>query len=137
MRATLAELAQLLEAEMEGDGQTEISGISALNEAKTGDLAFVANNGSAAQRLAASHASAVLVAPDMQVDRPALRVPDPYLGFICLVEAYFPQQHPAWGAQLARAAGADERVVALIVRHAQPPGDDELLARLRHADERS
>ena len=47
------------------------------------------------------------------------------------------QQHPAWGAQLARAAGADERAVALIERHAQPPGDDELLARLRHADERS
>ena len=47
------------------------------------------------------------------------------------------QQHPAWGAQLARAAGADERVVALIERHAQPPGDDELLTRLRHADERS
>ncbi len=46
-------------------------------------------------------------------------------------------QHPAWGAQLARAAGADERVVVLIERHAQPPGDDELLARLRHADERS
>jgi UDP-3-O-[3-hydroxymyristoyl] glucosamine N-acyltransferase len=97
MRATLAELAQLLEAEMEGDGQTEISGISALNEAKTGDLAFVAKDGSAAQRLAASHASAVLVAPDLPVDRPALRVPDPYLGFIRLVEAYFPQQHPAWG----------------------------------------
>ena len=45
------------------------------------------------------------------------------------------EQHPAWGAQLARAAGADERVAALIEGHAQPPGDDELLARLRYADE--
>ena len=45
------------------------------------------------------------------------------------------EQHPAWGAQLARAAGADERVAALIEHHAQPPGDDELLARLRYADE--
>ena len=97
MRATLAELAQLLEAEVEGDGQTEIRGISALSEAKTGDLAFVANDRNAAQRLAASHASAVLVAPDLPVDRPAIRVPDPYLGFIRLVEAYYPQQHPVWG----------------------------------------
>ena len=97
MRATLAELAQLLEAEVEGDGQTEISGISALNEAKTGDLAFVTNDRRGARRLAASRASAVLVAPDMTVDRPAIRVPDPYLGFIRLVEAYYPQQHPAWG----------------------------------------
>lgn len=97
MRATLAELAQVLEAEVEGDGQTEISGISALDEARTGDLAFVTNDGSAVRRLAASHASGVLVTPDMPVDRPAIRVPDPYLGFIRLVEAYFPQQHPAWG----------------------------------------
>lgn len=97
MRATLAELAQLLEAEIVGDGQTTICGIAPLEEAKTGDLAFVTRDSSAPGRLAASHASAVLVAPDMPVDRPALRVPDPYLGFIRLVEAYFPQQHPAWG----------------------------------------
>ena len=97
MRATLSELARLLEAEIEGDGQTEISGISALSEAKTGDLAFVAEDGGAVRRLAASHASAVLVARDMPVDRPAIRVPDPYLGFIRLVETYFPQQHPDWG----------------------------------------
>ena len=97
MRATLAELARLLGAEVEGDGQTEISGISALSEAKTGDLAFVTDDSTAAQRLAASQASAVLVAPSTPVDRPALRVPDPYLGFICLVEAYFPQRHPDWG----------------------------------------
>lgn len=97
MRVTLAELAQLLEAEVVGDGQTTICGIAPLEEAKTGDLAFVVSDGSALDRLAASRASAVLVAPEMPVDRPALRVPDPYLGFIRLVEAYYPQQHPAWG----------------------------------------
>ena len=97
MRATLAELAQLLEAEIVGDGRTTLYGIAPLEEAKAGDLAFVASDGNAPDRLAASYASAVLVAPDMPVDRPALRVPDPYLGFIRLVEAYFPPRHPAWG----------------------------------------
>ena len=97
MRATLAELAQLLEAEIIGDGQTTVRGLASLDEAKAGDLAFVADDRSTRGRLAASHASAILVAPDMPVDRPALRVPDPYLGFIRLVEEYFPQQHPAWG----------------------------------------
>ena len=97
MRATLAELAQLLEAEIVGDGQTTVCGLASLEEAKAGDLAFVVGDRSARDRLAASHASAVLVAPDMPVDRPAVRVPDPYLGFIRLVEEYFPQQHPAWG----------------------------------------
>ena len=114
MRATLAELAQLLEAEIVGDGQTTICGIAPLEEAQTGDLAFVADNGSASDRLAASRASAVLVAPDMPVDRPALRVPDPYLGFIRLAEAYFPPQHPAWGidarAMLAPGVVVGQRV---------------------------
>ena len=107
MRATLAELAQLLEAEMVGDGQTTIRGIASLEEAKTGDLAFVASDGNAPDRLAASHAGAVLVAPDMPVDRPALRVPDPYLGLIRLVEVYFPQQHPAWGIDEHAVLAAD------------------------------
>lgn len=47
------------------------------------------------------------------------------------------EQHPARGAEMARAAGADERVVRLIARHAQAPGDDVELARLRAADERN
>lgn len=47
------------------------------------------------------------------------------------------ERHAAWGAQLARAAGASERSVWLIARHAQAPGDDNDLARLRAADERS
>lgn len=114
MRATLAELAQLLEAEIVGDGQTTIYGMAPLEEAKSGDLAFVAGDSSVPDRLAASRASAVLVAPDMPVDRPALRVPDPYLGFIRLVEAYFPEQHPAWGidgrAVLASDVAVGQRV---------------------------
>ena len=97
MRVTLAELAQLLEAEMVGDGQTTIYGIAPLEEAQAGDLAFVAGDRRTLERLAVSRASAVLVAPNVPVDRPALRVLDPYIGFIRLVETYFPQQHPAWG----------------------------------------
>ncbi len=47
------------------------------------------------------------------------------------------QQHPAWGAQLARAAGASERAAWLVGQHAGNAGDDADLARLRAADERS
>ncbi|MCE2488392.1 MAG: hypothetical protein J4G17_00255 [Anaerolineae bacterium] len=47
------------------------------------------------------------------------------------------EQHPAWGAQLARAAGASERATWLIGQHAGDAGDDFDLARLRAADERS
>ena len=47
------------------------------------------------------------------------------------------EQHPAWGARMARAAGASERAAWLIENHAGGAGHDDELARLRAADERS
>jgi len=96
MRVTLAELACLLTGQLEGDGQTIICGIAPLDQAQTGDLTFLAESKHTA-RLATSHATAVLVAPHVPVDRPAIRVPDPYLGFIHLLDHFFPQQPPTWG----------------------------------------
>ena len=106
MRVTLAELACLLTGELEGDGETIICGLAPLDQAQADDLAFVAESTPATQ-LAASRATAVLVAPQVRVDRPAIRVADPYLGFIHLLEHFFPQQHPAWGID-ARAIIAPE-----------------------------
>jgi len=106
MHVTLAELACLLTGELEGDGETIICGLAPLDQAQAGDLAFVAESTPATQ-LAASRARAVLVAPQVRVDRPAIRVADPYLGFIHLLEHFFPQQHPAWGID-ARAIIAPE-----------------------------
>ena len=96
MRVTLAELACLLTGQLEGDGQTIIGGIAPLDQAQAGDLTFLAESKHTA-RLAASQATAVLVAPHVSVDRPAIRVPDPYLGFIHLLEHFFPQRPPTWG----------------------------------------
>jgi putative nucleotidyltransferase with HDIG domain len=42
--------------------------------------------------------------------------------------------HPAWGAAMAGRAGSRPRVVDLIRRHADPPGDDLLLQALQWAD---
>jgi len=89
MRVTLAELACLLAGELEGDGQTLICGIAPLDQAQTGDITFLTESKHAV-RLAASRATAVLVAPHIPVDRPAIRVADPYLGFIQLLEHFFP-----------------------------------------------
>ena len=96
MRVTLAELACLLTGELDGDGQTIICGIAPLEEAQTGDLSFLGESKHVA-RLATSHATAVLVAPRVPVDRPAIRVADPYMGFMQLLEHFFPLQLPAWG----------------------------------------
>ena len=106
MRVTLAELACLLAGELEGDGRTIICGIAPLDQAQTGDVTFLTESKHAA-RLAMSRATAVLVAPHIPVDRPAIRVADPYLGFIHLLEHFFPPQPPTWGID-ARAVLAPE-----------------------------
>jgi hypothetical protein len=45
--------------------------------------------------------------------------------------------HPAWGAAMAGQAGSRPRVVDLIRRHADPPGDDPLLQALQWADDQN
>jgi UDP-3-O-[3-hydroxymyristoyl] glucosamine N-acyltransferase len=96
MRVTLAELAHLLEGTVVGDAQTIIHGMAPLEQAQAGDLTFVAE-GKHIARLANSHAAAVLVDLRMPVDRPAIRILDPFLGFIHLLEHFFPPQRPTWG----------------------------------------
>jgi len=106
MRMTLAELAGLLTGELEGDGQTIICGLAPLDQAQAGDLTFLAESKHTAQ-LAASGATAVLVAPHVPVDRPAIRVADPYLGFIHLLEHLFPPPSPTWGIDARAVIGPE------------------------------
>ena len=97
MRVTLAELACLLAGELEGDGQTIICGIAPLDQAQTGDVTFLTESKHAA-RLATSratavagraHASPLIVQPFVSLE--------PYLGFIHLLEHFFPPRPPTWG----------------------------------------
>jgi len=77
----LADLAAVLGRPVEGDGDTRITGVAALERAGPGDLAFVRSERLAPQ-LAASRAGAV-IAPD-GVDpgaRPVIRSPNPALDF--------------------------------------------------------
>ena len=96
MRATLGELADLVEGQVVGDPHLLIGGMNSLEQAQPGELAFIADHKYAA-RLPASQAAAVLVDTALPVDRPAIRVAQPYLSFIRLLEHFFPPRHPAWG----------------------------------------
>jgi UDP-3-O-[3-hydroxymyristoyl] glucosamine N-acyltransferase len=109
MRVTLAELARLLEGEVVGEGQTLICGVASLEQAQPGDLTFVAEAKSA-RRLADSRASAVLVDPHLAVDRPAIRVANPSLGFIRLLEHFFPPSFPSWGIDARAVIGPEVEV---------------------------
>ncbi len=80
----LSDLATRLAAELIGDGEVVISGAAGLEHAGPGDITFLARP-SLVGKLGQCEAAAVIVGPDVDVDRPALRVQDPYRVFARLL----------------------------------------------------
>jgi UDP-3-O-[3-hydroxymyristoyl] glucosamine N-acyltransferase len=86
----LGDLAAQLGCELEGDANLEICGVAGIEEAKSGDLTFLANRKYRAA-LASSAASAILVARDAgPVPIAALRSANPYLDFARAIEIFHP-----------------------------------------------
>jgi UDP-3-O-[3-hydroxymyristoyl] glucosamine N-acyltransferase len=79
---TLDEIVARLGGEVVGDGQIAVSGIAPLDTATSGQLSFLANNKYRGS-LATTHASAVIVRPDVLGDCPtaAIVTTQPYLYF--------------------------------------------------------
>lgn len=89
-----AELARVLQAELRGDPELEITGVAGIEEAGPGQVTFVANPKYAALARTTS-ASAILVAPDFpEIPAATLRLKNPYLGFARAVEIFY--QPPTW-----------------------------------------
>ena len=81
MRKKLKELAEWVGGTVAGDGEVEISGVAAIEEAQPGDITFVANP-KYLKMLDKTHATAVIVLPEIhQTDKPLLRVTNPNLAF--------------------------------------------------------
>jgi UDP-3-O-[3-hydroxymyristoyl] glucosamine N-acyltransferase len=93
---TLAELAEIVQGEVVGDGALVIHGLASLEQAQPGELTFVAER-KYAPLLADSRASAVLVDGAEAVDRAAIRASNPSVAFFTLLDHFFPPQHPDWG----------------------------------------
>lgn len=84
----LAELARALDAELVGDGNTEITGVAGIEEAGPGHVTFVANKRYAALA-GTTQASAVLVTPDFpDITAATLRTKNPYLAFARAIAAF-------------------------------------------------
>jgi UDP-3-O-[3-hydroxymyristoyl] glucosamine N-acyltransferase len=77
----LRELAQMLDAALDGPGEVDIAAVAGLHEARTGDITFVADRAHLAD-LGRCLASAVIIPADAPpVALPALRVRNPRLSF--------------------------------------------------------
>lgn len=105
----LAEIAAILGRSVEGDGETSVSGVAALDEATPGDLAFV-RSPQYADALANTRAGAVIVPEGVDPGaRPAIRSPHPALDFARIAERLAPPRHPAPG--IHRGAHVDDSAV--------------------------
>src|SRR5262245_41126083 len=85
MDVTLDELARLVGGKVTGDGRTVIRAVNGIKEAGPGDITFLANS-KYAPLLAATKASAVIVADGTPAPIPALSVRNPDLAFSKVAE---------------------------------------------------
>ncbi|MFK7923366.1 MAG: UDP-3-O-(3-hydroxymyristoyl)glucosamine N-acyltransferase [Bacteroidia bacterium] len=89
MKYTLQQIADWLEAEIEGDPKVEISTVSRIEEGGQGSISFLANP-KYTEYIYTTKASAVIVAKDFKAQKALntnlLRVQDPYSAFTALLE---------------------------------------------------
>lgn len=91
MELSVQQVAQLIEGQVEGDGEQKVDRLEKIEEASKGSIAFLANP-KYTEHLYTTAASAVIVKKDLELKRniiPALiRVEDPYSSFSKLLEEY-------------------------------------------------
>jgi UDP-3-O-[3-hydroxymyristoyl] glucosamine N-acyltransferase len=96
-KMTLEELAARLGATVVGDGNTVITGVAGIEEAREGEVTFVANP-RYRSKLFSTSASAAIVPPDVKEAPLALLVtPEPYVAFAKALEVFHPRERPESG----------------------------------------
>lgn len=97
MEFTLNQITQILEGELEGDGNIKVSNLAKLSEAGSSDISFFANP-KYEDQVYTTNASAIIVNNDFKPKKdlkPALiKVADPYLSFTALLQQYDKMVNP-------------------------------------------
>lgn len=97
MRRTVAALAALVDGQVEGDADREITAVRGLEDAGPDDISFLANR-RYTKLLDASAAGCVLVGRSDRVkDRTVIRCADPYLAFAKVLAHFHPRTRPDAG----------------------------------------
>ena len=91
MEFTINQIAEILDGSVEGDGTAAIRNFGKIQEAKPGDISFLANL-KYEPYIYSTEASAVIVGKSFKPEKPIsstlIRVDDPYSSFTVLLEAY-------------------------------------------------
>ncbi len=89
MKKRLKELAELVGGTIIGDGEVEISGVGSIEEARPGEITFIAHP-KYLPKMEKSQASAIIVSKEVtQAPKPLLCVANPYLAFIKVLHLFF------------------------------------------------
>lgn len=90
MEKSLNEISEFLEGSLTGDGSLVITGIKGIKEARKGDITFLANP-KYYPFLRETKASAVIVSEEVEDSPvPTIKVKDPYMGFLKVMEVFNP-----------------------------------------------
>jgi UDP-3-O-[3-hydroxymyristoyl] glucosamine N-acyltransferase len=85
MKKKLKELAEWVGGKVIGDGEVEILGVASIDEAKAGQITFIANP-KYLPKMSQTEASAIIVSPEVtQAEKPLLSVVNPQLAFAKVV----------------------------------------------------
>lgn len=84
---TLEELAEIVGGEVEGEAGVEIQGVAGIREAKAGDITFLANPKYEAF-LETTMASAIIAPPKLQIDKPLIRIENPYFAYLKVLNLF-------------------------------------------------
>lgn len=96
MKKSLDEISNIINGKIIGSPDVVISGISGIQEAKEGDITFVANS-RYMPLIEKTNASAIIVPPDIKkASKPLITVKDPSLAFAQIVKCFYPVEfkHP-------------------------------------------
>jgi UDP-3-O-[3-hydroxymyristoyl] glucosamine N-acyltransferase len=91
MEKSLKELAELVGAEVAGDGSVLISGVAGIEAAGAGQISFIANP-KYLSKGAATGASAIICSPEVAIaGKPLLKIANPYLAYAKIVRLFHPR----------------------------------------------
>jgi UDP-3-O-[3-hydroxymyristoyl] glucosamine N-acyltransferase len=114
----LGQIAEKLGCALEGNADLEITGVAGIEDARAGQLTFLANR-RYRPALETTHASAILIARDTAADKKesplrmaALRSANPYLDFARAIELFHPAQQFAPGVHATAVVAKSAKINA-------------------------
>jgi len=103
LRFKLGELAEIVGGEVAGDADVEINGVAGIREAKAGDITFVANP-KYEEFLESTLASAVIGTSGLECNRPLIRVDNPYLAYLKVLNLFAEELTPGYPREVHESA---------------------------------